>query len=412
MRIPSFLLALFLLAGCASGAMPEVLPEASGERTPLILISIDGMRHDYFDRDDADTPTLDAMVASGVRAESLVPSYPTKTFPNHYTLVTGLHPEQHGIVGNTMLDPTMGDSRGDTARFSLGNRDAVTDGRWWGGEPIWVTAENAGIRTGTVSWPGSEAEILGVRPTDWLVYDGDRTYDSRIDTALEWIDAGAGFVTLYFEGVDSQGHRHGPLAPETAAALEGVDAALARLMDGLRQRQIAANVVVVSDHGMTPVHTPIYLDDVLDLDAETEAVIWGEAAGVWPSPEADVDAMVARIDALDHVSATRREDVPERFVHRDHHRIPPVVVMPEAGYTISSRGYVERRGMPSGGAHGYDNAHPDMGGVFVASGPAFRSGETTGPLAAVDVVGILAQALGIEAAENAGDPDAPGRVLR
>jgi predicted AlkP superfamily pyrophosphatase or phosphodiesterase len=194
--------------------------------------------------------------------------------------------------------------------------------------------------------------------------------------------------------------------------MEKVDRALARLARGFRERGIAADLVIVSDHGMEPVHSPVYLDDVLDLDTETEAVIWGEAAGVWPSPEADVDDMVRRIDALDHVEAYRREDVPARFHHSDHHRIPPVVVMPELGWTVSSRGFIERRGMPSGGAHGYDNAAPNLQGVFVASGPRFKSGEGTGPLAAVDVYGVLAAALGLDAAPNAGDPDAPGRVLR
>ncbi len=417
MRVPSFFLALFLLSGCASGGAPTTspeTPEASGERTPLILISVDGMRHDYVAREDAATPTFDALVASGVRAERLIPSYPTKTFPNHYTLVTGLHPAEHGIVGNTMLDPDMGDSRGDSARFSLGNREAVTDGRWWGGEPIWVTAENAGIRTGTVSWPGSEAEILGVRPTDWMVYDGDLSYAARVDSALTWLGDGAGFVTLYFEGVDTAGHRFGPLAPETARALEDVDIALADLVAGLRQRQIEADIVIVSDHGMADMapERRIVLDDVIDLDAETQTVIWGEAAGIWPASGADVDDMIARIDAMEHVEAYRREAVPGRYDFRGHHRIPPIVILPDEGWSVTSRGYVERYpDRPSGGAHGFDNALRSMHGVFLASGPSFRVG-TTAPLASVDVYNVLAQALGITAAPNAGDPAVPARVLR
>ncbi|OZC04364.1 ectonucleotide pyrophosphatase/phosphodiesterase [Rubricoccus marinus] len=415
MRTPSFLLVVLLLAGCASGGAPQMAPEASGERTPLILISVDGMRHDYLDREDASTPTFDALVASGVRAERLIPSYPTKTFPNHYTLVTGLHPAEHGIVGNTILDPDMGDSRGDSARFSLGNREAVTDGRWWGGEPIWVTAENAGIRTGTVSWPGSEAEIMGVRPTNWMVYDGDLSYDARVDSALGWVGAGAGFVTLYFEGVDTQGHRNGPLAPETARALEDVDAALARLVAGLRQRQIDADIVIVSDHGMADMapERRVVLDDVIDLETETAYVIWGEAAGIWPALGADVDDMVARIDAMDHVSAWHRDDVPERYRFRGSRRIPPIVIDPEEGWTVTSRDYVERYpDRPNGGAHGFDNALLSMHGVFLASGPHFRAGTMTAPLASVDVYDILARALGVTPAANSGDPAVADRVLR
>ena len=410
MRSALLVAALLALAGCASGAMPE--REASPALRALVLVSIDGMRHDYLGWEGARTPVLDSLAGAGVRAERLVPVYPTKTFPNHYSLVTGLHPEAHGIVGNTILDPTMGDARGDTARFSLGNREAVTDGRWWGGEPIWVTAETQGVRSATAFWPGSEAEIGGARPTHWLVFDGDMPYAARVDSALAWAGGGAGLVTLYFEGVDTAGHRHGPLAPEVAREMERVDAALGRLTSGLRARGIAADLVIVSDHGMAPVHSPVYLDGVVDLDRETEAVIWGEAAGVWPASGVDVDDLVRRIDALEHVRAYRREAVPERFRHRASPRIPPVVVMPEPGWTVSSRGYVERRGMPSGGAHGYDNAHPDLAGVFVASGPRFKAGASVGPLAAVDVYGVLAAALGLRPAPGAGDPNAPARVLR
>ena len=141
----------------------------------------------YLDRADVEAPTLRRLAAEGVRAERLVPVYPTKTFPNHYSLVTGLHPEDHGIVGNTIYDPALPDSAGGAGRFALSDRAALADARWWGGEPIWVTAERQGVRAGTVFWPGSEAAIGGVRPSDWLVYDGDLGYAARVDTALAWL---------------------------------------------------------------------------------------------------------------------------------------------------------------------------------------------------------------------------------
>ena len=409
-RLALFALAV-LLAGCGG---TDGLTAPDDRQPALVLISIDGFRHDYLGREDAQIPVLRRWAAEGVRAEELVPVYPSKTFPNHYSLVTGLHPETHGIVGNTMRDPTMGDARGDTARFSLGNRSAVTDSRWWGGEPIWVTAEKQGLRTGTVSWPGSEAEILGVRPTRWLEYDGAMTYEARVDSALGWLAEGARFVTLYFEAVDSAGHRHGPDAPQTARAMERVDAALARLAEGLAALGAAqtTDLVIVSDHGMTPVRQPVYIEDVVDLDRETVDVIWGEAGGIWPAPGANVDSLVARVDAMDHVAAHRRENVPRRFHHRASPRIPPVVIIPEPGWTVTSRGYVESRGLPSGGAHGYDNEHPDMHGLFVAYGPSFRQREETGALSAVDVYGILADALGLQPAPHDGSAEAAARVLR
>ena len=398
-------------AGCASAEPAASVPEAA-----LVLVSIDGFRYDYLDRADAETPTLDLLVAQGVRAERLVPVYPTKTFPNHYSLVTGLHPEAHGIVGNTMRDPER-TVDGEPARFSLSDREAVVDGRWWGGEPIWVTAERQGLRAATAFWPGSEAEIAGVRPTHWLPYDGDMPYADRVDQALAWLDGPepARLVTLYFEGVDTAGHRFGPDAPETAVAIEAVDAALGRLVDGLAERGLLAttDLVVVSDHGMAPVSPErrVYLDDAIDIEAVDE-VVWGEAAGVWHG-RADPDSLVSAINALPHVAAYRREDTPPRLHYRDNPRIPPVVAIPDEGWTVSSRGYAERNPeRPSGGAHGYDNRAASMHGVFVASGPHVRAGEETGPISTVDVYGVLAQILGVEAAPNAGDPYVAERVLR
>ncbi|MEM6326926.1 MAG: ectonucleotide pyrophosphatase/phosphodiesterase [Bacteroidota bacterium] len=411
-RLLAVLIAASVLAGCSGSSSSTT--EADARERALVLISIDGARYDYLDRADATLPTFRRFMAEGIRAERLVPVYPTKTFPNHYSLVTGLHPEAHGIVGNTMLDPTMGDARGDTASFSLRNREAIADGRWWGGEPIWATAERQGLRAGTVFWPGSEAEIGGIRPTRWLPYNRGLEYPARVDSVLTWLDGGMRFLTLYFEIVDDMGHRHGPDAPETTRAMEQIDGLLALLIEGLDERGTLAttDLVVVSDHGMAPVTTPIFLDDTVDLDTETASVIWGESAGIWPAPGADVDALVARVDALDHVDAYRREDVPERFRHRDNERIPPIVIMPEPGWTVTSRGYVEDRGMPSGGAHGYDNALPDLHGIFLARGPSFPSGETTGALSVVDVYGIMTRVLGLTPALNDGDPEAVDRVLR
>ena len=398
------------LSGCAGSPARERAP-----RPALVLVSIDGFRWDYLDRPDVEAPTL-RWIAGGVRAERLVPVFPTKTFPNHYSLVTGLHPEAHGIVGNSMRDPERAVD-GRAARFSLGDREAVTDGRWWLGEPIWVTAERQGLATGTVFWPGSEAEIGGVRPRRWLRYDGDLGYDARVDTALAWLAAPdpVDLVTLYFEAVDDAGHRHGPDTPEVAEAIARVDAALARLVAGLRQRGAleATDLVVVSDHGMTAVSPDrvVVIDDAVDLAVDD--VDWGEVPGVWPGPGRDADDIVRRLSALPHLTAYRKGDLPARLHHADSPRIPPVVVLVDEGWTASSRDRVARRpDRPSGGTHGFDNRYPSMHGILVARGPRIRSGESTGPVQTVDVYGILARLLGVAPAPNAGDPAAAGRVLR
>ena len=410
-----------LLQGCSAPAANREADAASGvgetaaPDRALVLVSIDGFRWDYLDRDGIEAPTL-RYIAEGVRAERLVPVFPTLTFPNHYSLVTGLHPEAHGIVGNTMRDPTRLVD-GEPAAFSLSNREAVADGRWWGGEPIWVTAEKGGVTAATAFWPGSEAEIAGVRPTYWLPYDGDLPYADRVDRALDWLSGPdpAGLVTLYFESVDHAGHDDGPDAPEVVEAIDRVDAALARLVDGLRQRGRLddTDLVVVSDHGMAARSRDrvVVLDDALDLDAHD--VDWGATVGVWPAEGTDVDALVARLSALDHVTAYRKGDVPDRLHYRDNPRIPPVTLLVDEGWTATSREYLDRNpDRPSGGTHGWDNRYASMHGLFLARGPHFRSGVTTGPIQTVDVYGIVAEALGLDPAPNAGDAEAARRVLR
>ena len=240
---------------------------ASGQPAhPIVLmISFDGFRWDYPELHGA--PTLLALARDGVRAKSLVPSFPSKTYPNHYTLVTGLRPEHHGMIANTMWDPEW------KAAFSLADRSAVEDGRWWEGEPIWVTAERHGMVTASSFWPGSEAAIGGVRPTSWQRYDGEAIDEERVDEVLGWLDLPPEkrprLVTLYFSEPDHSGHAFGPASKEAGAAVAHVDAMLARLRAGVAARGLdgAVDWIVVSDHGMTEIdfQRSIVLEDAIDL---------------------------------------------------------------------------------------------------------------------------------------------------
>lgn len=402
-------LACFWFVGAFDGCAPvheRGMTMAEVERT-VVLVSIDGFRHDYLDRADVSAPALRQIAASGVRADGMVPVYPSVTLPNHWSLVTGLHPEQHGIVGNEIRGADGFDFQGTR---KIGDDDP----RWWGGEPIWQTAERQGLRAGTVFWPGSHV----IQPGLWRPYDAEVSYEARVDTALAWLDLPSSphFLTLYFEGVDSAGHEYGPDTPQTARAIEEVDAALARLVSGLRARgrYETTDLVIVSDHGMTGLSRQrlVFLDDALDMDTETEHVLWDTPTLVWPGAGADVDALVARLDALEHVSATRREDTPAHLHFRDNDRIAPIVVRPDLGWSVTTRDRAEADpNVPIAGSHGYDVREPDMHALFVARGPSFRRGAQTGPLATVDVHGILARALGIEAAPTAGDPGAADRVM-
>ena len=384
------------LAADARARPPRTLP------APLLLVSIDGFRADYLDL--GITPTLSRIAREGVRAAWMNPSYPSLTFPNHYTLVTGLRPDRHGIVHNTMADPGLGG-------FSLGNRDAVGDGRWWGGEPIWVGAHKAGLRTATYFWPGSEAAVQGIRPDHWKQFDGATPYGQRVDTVLGWLSepdsARPRVITLYFEGVDKAGHEHGPDSPQAMAALRHADAAITRLLDGLEARAILdqVNLVVVSDHGMatTVPERTVALEDMVSPQ-EGKVVTSGQSVGIELLSGGEAPLSQAPLVRHDHYECWRKHELPTRWRYGRHDRVPSIVCQMDEGWDAIPRDRLEqRRAAGTRGSHGYDPALPSMRALFVARGPAFRRGVKLPAFDNVDVYPLLARLLRITPAANDGD---------
>jgi len=209
---------------------------AAEEENLVVLVSIDGFRPDYLDR--GLTPTLASLAETGVRS-ALRPAFPTVTFPNHYSLVTGLTPDHHGIVGNSMIDESLANP--EHRHFRLSDAEAVDDPAWWEqGTPIWVTLHNNGRHSGVLFWPGSAGAISGVRPDHWLKWNAKMSYAARVDTALEWLDQPQRpqFLALYFDHVDEEGHHWGPNSAQVDAAVAEADAAIARLLAGLQRRTI------------------------------------------------------------------------------------------------------------------------------------------------------------------------------
>jgi len=399
------LMAVSSLSGCAgapvqSGAVPTAaVSNAAAERPLVILISIDGFRYDYLQR--GLTPVLSGLAGNGASG-SMRPSFPSVTFPNHYTLVTGLHPDHHGIVGNNMVDAELG-------RFSLGNAAAVTDRRWWDqGEPIWVTAEKQGIKTGTMFWPGSEAPIHGVRPTYWTKFDQGMPGNTRVDQILAWLDLPVdqrpGLETLYFDIVDTMGHHNGPDAPQTNEAIASVDASIGRLVEGLKARGLYDRtvLVVVSDHGMaaTSPERVTWLDDLIDPKA-VQIVYSG--AVTFLNPVAGREAEVERglLGSRPHLDCWRKSEIPARFVLGSNPRVSQIVCASEPGWLLLTK---DRPQTKNGGAHGYDNASPEMAALFIAHGPGVVQGRTLKDLDSVDVQPFLARLLGITAPRGDGRP--------
>jgi predicted AlkP superfamily pyrophosphatase or phosphodiesterase len=400
------LLALVLLLGACAPTAPRP-PRATA---PVILISIDGFRADYIQR--GLSPHLAALAHDGVHAAAMRPAFPTLTFPNHYTLVTGLYPDHHGIVNNRFLDPASGKP------FVYNDPKTTSDPAWWGGEPLWVSVERQGKHAATMFWPGSDVAIEGVRPEQWLPFNGKMPPHERVQQALAWLDLPPGqrpdFLTLYFEQVDHAGHDFSPDSAEVNAAIGLVDGALGELVDGLKQRGIDANLVIVSDHGMTATSPErmIVLDDLLDVDNDVEIVTTGILAGMLPKPDHDAAARHALLAPHEHMQCWDKTAVPPRLHYGTNPRIPPLLCLADDGWLINTRAYLARPNHHiSKGEHGYDNADPAMRATFVANGPAFRHGLEIPEFDNVDVYPLLVRLLGIKPAPNDGDAKTLERVL-
>jgi predicted AlkP superfamily pyrophosphatase or phosphodiesterase len=410
-----FLVLVILLvvgfAGCRS-ARPVARPAPpAAPASPLIVLSLDGWRWDYYAK--ARLPALQRLIDGGVRAEGLIPGFPSKTFPNHYTIVTGLYPGHHGIIGNSMIDPAI------PGRFTLADREQVANAAWWGGEPLWVTAIRQGRLAGALFWPGSEAAIGGIRPTEWAPYDGTLPDEARIDRLLDWLDRPAGkrpaLLLAYFSDADEAGHDFGPDSPELLAALGRIDRALARLLAGLDARGLTdrVNIVLVSDHGMasTSPDRVIVLGDYLDL-AAVDVVDANPNLAIAPKTLTADEIYQKLHGAHPHLRIYRKADSPPEWRFRTSPRVPAVVGIADEGWSIVRR-RPDAADRFSLGNHGYDpGVVASMRGLFVASGPAFRRGVVVPAFESVDVYDVLARAIGITPAPNDGDPGTAARVLR
>lgn len=393
MRRCLILLFALLVGACATPPPPQPA------RPVTILVSIDGYRADYLDR--GGSPVLAQLAKGGARGV-MRPSFPSKTFPNHYTLVTGLRPDRHGIVENNIEDPEI-----SGVTFKMSNVQAVQDARWWDqGEPIWVAAERAGIVAGAMFWPGSEAPVRGVRPTYWRRFDQSVPPEARVDQVLGWLDLPKGqrpgLVALYFDDVDTAGHDYGPDSDELNEAVARVDGALGRLRAGLKARGIAANIIVVADHGMAAMspEREVFLDDVAPRDA-FRLLVGGAFVTLYPAAGREAEVDRALIRPHEHFQCWRKAEIPARFHYGKNPRVAPYVCLPESGWRLSTRDY--KASKPERGAHGFDPHTPEMATIFVAHGPDIRPGVVLAPFDNVSVYPLLAKLLGVVPAENDGD---------
>ncbi len=380
---------------------------AQRDKPYLILISIDGFRWDY--QDLYKTPALDRLAARGVRAESLQPVFPTLTFPNHYSIATGLYPANHGIVANDFPDPDSGDwYQYKTARI-------VQQGRWYGGEPIWVAAEKSGMVAAAFFFVGTEADIGGIKPTYWNRFDANISGSRRVAQVLKWlampIEMRPHLITLYFEHVDNDSHQYGVGSKESIAEIKRVDRYLGKLMGGLDKLPFSEEIyiVLVSDHGQSSYDLEtkvLILDGFLDLKG-ISVVDGGTYSYLFFDEKDPVRARQLR-DQINlhwrHGRAWLPGETPDHWHVTEDSRFADVIVQPDPHYgVVSSRDKLHKMNR---GDHGWDPSFKDMHGVFLAAGPRLPEGETIGTIDNVDIYPLMMEILEIPLTTPIdGDPD-------
>ncbi len=389
MRRLNLRLQLFLLLGLLWGQAGQPY---------VLVVSFDAFRPDYLHW--VETPNFNRLAERGVLAKSLKSVFPTKTFPNHYALATGMYAEHHGIIANSFYDPEF------DATYRIGDHDSTVNPRWYNGEPIWVTAEKQDVTTASFYWVGAEAPVGGVQPSIWKHYEHEFPFEARVDSVLSWFrlpeERRPHLVMLYFHEPDETSHRSGPRGADTWAVVSELDNVLGKLMTGLEQLDIynQMNLIVLSDHGMTEIspERTIDLNEYANLKGIAQEGT-GTFSFLYDGPKWRRQQAYKKLKKAPHLQVYWKNEIPERWHYRDNYRIKDMLLVAEEGWSILNKDKPEA-GHYSGATHGYDNDLWSMQALFIADGPAFKDGYTRGTFENVNVYPIIAEILGIEPYEK------------
>ena len=366
----------------------------------VVMLSMDGFRWDY--PDSCSTPNLDRIAAQGVKAHSLQPAFPSKTFANHYTMATGLYPDHHGIVDNSFYDPQTGN------HYSISNRNAVENQSFYGGEPIWVTAEKQGMITASFYWVGSEAPIMGIQPEYWKRYDHGVPFEQRIDTIIYWLNLPENkrprLITFYFDEPDGTGHGEGPYSIETYEMVTYLDSLVGVLLNKIESLPFAdqINLIVTSDHGMGPTSPDrcIRLKDYLDYK-------WfEEMEGYSPNltlkvKEKYYNKAWKKLSSIPHLTTWKHGEVPDSLHYGTNPRTLDFILVADSAWQFTLTDKIPH----SQGAHGYNPFNTDMHAIFYAMGPAFKASYEHPTFKNIDLYPLICQILGLKPAMVDGNID-------
>jgi Uncharacterized proteins of the AP superfamily len=362
----------------------------------VLLVSLDGFRWDYCKL--YNTPNLNRLAKDGVKADRMYSSFPTVTFPNHYSIATGLYPDHHGLINNSFPAPDLG------LFYRMGDRTAVENPAFYGGEPVWVTAEKQGVRSASFFWVGSEA----IHPAYWKKYDESITYEARIDTVIKWLgytpEKRPELVTLYFDEPDATGHTFGPVSTQTRKTVEHMDSVMGVLRAKLSTLPEAKkiNLIIVSDHGMAAVSSVKYINiKSLVPERMIASISGGNPVYLINPSEGKKDSVLYLLNKSRGLKAWSKSQLPPKWHYGTNPRIPEIVVVADSSWSIGTR---PDGSSLRGGAHGYDNSNSDMFAIFYAVGPSFKKNYKFKELNNVDIYNLICRILNITPAKNDGDP--------
>ena len=363
----------------------------------LIVLSMDGFRWDYPDR--AKTPSLDSIALHGVKGK-VQPAFPTKTFPNHYTIATGLYPDHHGIVSNEFWDDSL------KQFYRISDRKSVENPVFYKGEPIWATAEKQGVKSATLFWVGSEAPVQGIYPSYWKRYQHDMPFEDRIDTIIAWLQLPESkrphLIMWYLHEPDAIGHHTGPQSKQTLKKIEYLDRLIGVFIQKLKNTKVANKVdfIITSDHGMGSIspEKSIFLEDYIDSNDVT--IITGA------NPVYNIKVKKGKLEKvyqklqIPHLKCWKSGNLPQRLHYGNNPRDLDLVLVADSAWSI----YKNREAQISArGTHGYDNANSDMFAVFYATGPSFKQNYQQELFSNTDLYSLFAHILNIKPAKTDGD---------
>ena len=364
----------------------------------VVMLSLDGFRWDYPDK--AFTPNLDYIAKHGVKANSLKPSFPTKTFPNHYTIVTGLYPDNHGLINNSFYDSD------SDKYYKIRDSKAVTDGTFYGGEPIWNTAEKQGIKTASYFWVGSEANIQNMNLSRFKKYEHNFPYEQRIDSIISWLQLPLNdrphLLTWYIDQPDTKGHKYGPDSKEMSDYIPCLDSLVGVFIKKVENLPNAdkINIIIVSDHGMATIseEKTIYLNKHINFDW-IEKIQGSNPVYNIRAKLGYKDSLYAALNSIPHAICWKAKEVPEYLNYGTHKRNLDLILTCDNNWSI----YKYKKYPVSGGTHGYDNRFKDMDAIFYAIGPAFKKNYKQKTFENVNIYVLIAKILGLKPAKTDGN---------